>query len=447
MSDITNFRFVSCRYDEKSATVFLDYAFDDEYFFTETIEFKNAKTNLMVAEKEAVNKILFFLHMACGISYYKAFIPSQIEIESGCLNKEQAEFFQTFYEKGLGEFSWRNGLNLSGKINFPYAEKPSVKEASEISLPDMTAVPIGGGKDSNVVLETLKSHGENVVCIAQGRPRPIKESIEVSECPDIEFTRTISPELIALNGKEGVYNGHVPISGIYAFCMTLAAVLYGYDKVAMGNERSANVGNLVRDDNFEVNHQWSKSIEFEQMFNAFNHKYMLANFNYFSFLRPLSELDIARRFAKLKPYHQVFTSCNKAFKIDKEKRLERWCGDCDKCRFVFLALAPFMDKEDLIKAVGKNILADIKQKQGYEELLGLSNHKPFECVGELEECCVAMYLLSQNPQWQNEPLVKELYPLVEQKYGLSALQKWQEQVFTPSEKHCLPEKFREYLKC
>ena len=447
MNNISSFRFVACRYDEKSATAYLDYAFDEAYFFTETIYFKNAKTNLSAAERDAVNKVLFFLHIACGISYYKAFVPEKLRVESGVLNQEQAAFFQTFYEKGLGEFSWRNGLNLKDKIKFPYSEKPSVEKASDISLPDLTAVPIGGGKDSNVVLETLKAHGEKVVCIAQGRPRPIKECIEVSGCKDIEFTRTISPELIALNGKEGVYNGHVPISGIYAFCMTLAAVLYGYDKIAMGNERSANVGNLVRDDNFEVNHQWSKSIEFEQMFNAFNHKYMLANLNYFSLLRPLSELDIARRFAKLKPYHQVFTSCNKAFKIDKEKRLERWCGECDKCRFVFLALAPFMDKAELIKAVGKNILADVAQKQGFEELLGLSNHKPFECVGETEECCVALYLLAQNPQWQDEPLVKELYPLVEQKYGLETLQKWQEQVFTPSEKHCLPPKFKDYLKC
>lgn len=445
MNNISCFRFVACRYDEKLATAFLDYAFDEAYFFTETIKFQKARTNLSNEEKAAIEKILFFLHIACGISYYKAFVPEKMVIETGELNTEQAEFFKTFYEKGLGEFSWRNGLNLSGKINFPYAEKSSVEEASTINLPDLTAVPIGGGKDSNVVLETLKNHGEKVICIAQGRPRPIKECIEVSGCPDIEFTRTISPDLIALNGKEGVYNGHVPISGIYAFCMTMAAVLYGYDKVAMGNERSANVGNLVRDDHFEVNHQWSKSIEFEQMFNDFNHKYMLANFNYFSFLRPLSELDIARRFAQLKTYHQVFTSCNKAFKIDKEKRLERWCGECDKCRFVFLALAPFMDKEDLIKAVGKNILADVSQKQGFEELLGLCNHKPFECVGELEECCIAMYLLSQNPQWQNEPLVKELFPLVEQKYGLGTLQKWQEQVFTPSEKHCLPKKFKEYL--
>ena len=445
MTKINKFRFVSYQFDAENSEARLNYAFDETYFFCEKIKFHKAEKDLSAEKLRAIDNILFFLHIACGISYYKAFVPSVMQIETGSLNKEQAEFFNTFYKKGLGEFSWRNNLNLNNVISFPSSENPSHILASPLLLPDLTAVPIGGGKDSNVVLETLKAHGEKVVCIAQGRPRPILESIEVSGCPDIEFTRTIAPELIALNGQPGVYNGHVPISGVYAFCLALCAVLYGYDKVAMGNERSANVGNLVRDDNFEVNHQWSKSLEFEKAFDAFAKKYMLQNFTYFSMLRPLSELDIARRFAKLKPYHRVFTSCNKAFKLDKEKRLERWCGECDKCRFVFLALAPFMNKQDLIAAVGKNILADKGQLGGFEELLGLSNHKPFECVGELEECAVAVYLLAQKDEWKDDFMIKNLYPRLLAEYGLPQLQEWERQVFAKSENHCLPERFKDYL--
>lgn len=445
MTKINKFRFVSYQFDAENSEALLNYAFDETYFFCEKIKFHQAETDLSAEKICAIDNILFFLHIACGISYYKAFVPSVMQIETGSLNKEQAEFFNTFYKKGLGEFSWRNNLNLNNVISFPSSENSSHIKASALLLPDLTAVPIGGGKDSNVVLETLKAHGEKVVCIAQGRPRPIRESIEVSGCPDIEFTRTIAPELIALNGQPGVYNGHVPISGVYAFCLALCAVLYGYDKVAMGNERSANVGNLVRDDNFEVNHQWSKSLEFEKAFNSFAQKYMLQNFTYFSMLRPLSELDIARRFAKFKQYHRVFTSCNKAFKLDKEKRLERWCGECDKCRFVFLALAPFMNKQDLIAAVGKNILADEGQLGGFEELLGLSNHKPFECVGELEECAVAVYLLAQKDEWKDDFMIKNLYPRLLAEYGLPQLQKWERQVFAKSENHCLPERFKDYL--
>lgn len=442
---VNKFRFVSYHYDVKNAEVRLNYAFDEAFQFCEKIKFHKAKTQLTAEELSAVDTVLFFLHIACGISYYKAFVPQTMSIETGNLNHEQAEFFNEFYLKGLGEFSWRNNLNLNQMIHFPWNEKPNHCTPSTLVLPDVTAVPIGGGKDSNVVLETLRTHGEKVVCIAQGRPRPIRESIAVSGCDEIEFTRTIAPELIALNGQAGVYNGHVPITGVYAFCLALCAVLYGYDKVAMGNERSANVGNLVRKDNFEVNHQWSKSLEFEKNFNSFAQKYLLQNFTYFSMLRPLSELDIASRFAKLSKYHSVFTSCNKAFKLDKEKRLERWCGGCDKCRFVFLALAPFMDKQALIQAVGKNILSDEKQLSGFEELLGLSNHKPFECVGEVEECAVAMHMLAQKEEWKNEFIVQELYPRLLEKYGMQTIQDWQKIVFTKSEKHCLPDRFKDYL--
>lgn len=445
MTEVTSFRFTGYDYNQSRAEVSLRYAFDDTYHFEEKITFKNAKTELSKEEEKAVEHILFFLHLACGISYYKAFVPNKILIETGSLNQEQATFFDEFYKKGLGEFAWRNNLNLTDVIHFPFTEQGSFETASILALPERTAVPIGGGKDSNVVLETLKTHGENVICIAQGRPRPIRESIQVSGCSDIEFTRTIAPELIALNNQAGVYNGHVPITGVYAFCLALAAVLYGYDKVAMGNERSANVGNLVRDDNFEVNHQWSKSFAFEKSFHDFAKKYMLREFDYFSMLRPLSELDIASRFAKLKDYYMVFTSCNKAFKLDKEKRLERWCGECDKCRFVFLALAPFMPKADLIKAVGRNVLADEKQLQGFEELLGLSSHKPFECVGELEECVVAFYLLAQNLDWQDDYMVKTLYPKLLEKHGIETIKNWQKQVFTPSKEHLIPEKFKDYL--
>ena len=442
---INSFRFVSYNFDIDSSTMHLNYAFDDVYQMEEKIVFHNAKKSFTKEEILAINQIGFFLHLACGISYYKAFLPPVIKIESGKLNFTQAQFFEEFYLKGLGEFAFRNKLNLVGKIKFSYETIAGYESSSNVLLAPCIAIPVGGGKDSNVVIEILKKSSEKLVAIAQGRPRPIAESIEVSGLPDINFTRTISPKLIELNSQEGVYNGHVPISGIYAFCLALAAVLYGYDKVAMGNERSANVGNVTLD--FEVNHQWSKSIEFEELFGEFNKKYMLKNFSYFSLLRPLSELDIARRFANLEQYHKVFTSCNKAFKIDKEKRLDRWCGNCDKCRFVFLALSPFMDKNNLIAAVGHNLLDDESQKNGFAELFGLDNHKPFECVGEMEECCVALYLLYQKDEWKNDCIVKYFYPLIIEKYGIDKLKKWKKEVFTPTNKHHIPDNLKDFVVC
>lgn len=443
--EVNSFRFISYSFDEKEYELRLNYGFDDKYEFIERIKFHNVRKKLTDADISAINQIAFFMHIACGISYYKALIPNKMTIETGELSKSQAEFFYEFYHKGLGEFAWRNNVNLKDVINFSYSNNPTYFVANKIKLTDKFAVPIGGGKDSTVSLELLKEKRENIVAIAQGRPRPIKETIEVSGVDDIEFTRTICPNLIALNKEEGILNGHVPITGIYAFALALCAVLYDYDKVAMSNERSANVGNLVREDGFEVNHQWSKSLEFEIMFNKFFKANLLENFEYFSLLRPLSELDIASRFAKLDKYFGVFTSCNKAFKIDKEKRLDRWCGECDKCRFVFLALSPFMKKEELVKAVGKNPLDDKKQLEGFEELLGLNSHKPFECVGETEECVVAFSLISEKDEWKNDFIVKNLIQRINKKYSKDDIKKWQKEATTKSEDHIIPKQYESYL--
>jgi tetratricopeptide (TPR) repeat protein len=174
----------------------------------------------------------------------------------------------------------------------------------------------------------------------------------------------------------------------------------------MSNERSANIGNLDMD-GFEVNHQWSKSEAFEIAFSNLLKTEMLPSLQYFSFLRPLSELSIAKVFADFGDYHDSFSSCNRAFKI--ENKLEsRWCGDCDKCRFVFLILAPFFNKTALTDIFGTNLLEDKNQRSSFQELLGIQGQKPFECVGEIEESIAALTLLTKHPEWQDSPAVKTL---------------------------------------
>ena len=162
-----------------------------------------------------------------------------------------------------------------------------------------------------------------------------------------------------------------------------------------------------------VNHQWSKSIEFEKRFFELTQS-ILPEFHYFSLLRPFSEMKIAALFSqKCKDYFTAFTSCNHAFHLNQAKRLDRWCGACDKCRFVFLMLAPFMAKDTLISSIGFNPLNDLKQAEGYSELLGFSGHKPFECVGTAAECRLAFLKLGQMKDWKEDILVQYFYPRIQ----------------------------------
>ncbi|MGQ0663319.1 MAG: endonuclease domain-containing protein [Pseudomonadota bacterium] len=439
LGSVRAFRFTSFDYEEASATARLRYAFDDRYAFEETFTFEGAPTRLDPTRRAALAVALRHLHLAAGVSYYKAFAPPRLVVDGPPLDPSSARFFTDFYLNGLGEFAYLNGLDLEGRIEFPSDPRAASAPAS-LALARRTAVPVGGGKDSILTIEALKAAGEPIVLIAIGRPRPIAEVMAVAGVPAIAVRRQLSPLILDLNAR-GALNGHVPITGILAFVLAAAAVLYGFDTVAMSNERSANVGNLTRD-GFKINHQYSKSLAFERALSAHFHARVLPTFTYFSFLRPLSELGIAKRFAGLPAYHGVFSSCNGAFKLGGGA-WSRWCRDCAKCRFVFLALAPFLDKARLLDIFGGDLLDADDQETGFRELMGLSGHKPFECVGETQESAAAMGALIGRPEWRGDRLVKRLG--AELRPHLGDLARHMDRALAPSGEHLVPPRFAEML--
>ncbi len=435
--DVKAFRFTDFSFDGETSTAFLRYAFDDSAAFEETVTFCDAPA-LTDERRDALQKCLRLLHLAAGVSYYKAYVPAEIRVETSPLSKAEAEFFDLFYRSGLGEFSYRNGI--VPHVGFPFSET-AVCAPSTLKLASRVVVPVGGGKDSVVTLEALKAAGKNPIPFSVGAPRPIKETIELSGLPSIKVVRRLSPALTELNAnaeKYGALNGHVPVTGIIAFILAAAAVLYDFSDVAMSNERSANVGNTLMN-GVPVNHQWSKSFEFEKAFGTLM-RGVLPSFRYFSFLRPLSELSIARLFSNIKKYDGVFTSCNRAFRLDETKRTDRWCGECDKCRFVFLALAPFAGKERVVSIFGRNPLNEAEQAEGFRQLLGLSAFKPFECVGEIEESALSFLKICRRPEWRDDAVVAMLRDETEAKWKMRE-KELSDEVFSLSAEHLIPKEY------
>ena len=419
----------------KTGVLQLEYSIDDTYSFTEVITFPDAPFALSERKEQALNQIFSLLHIAVGISYYKAFLPPEIVIQTKGLSESEAHFFEQFYLSGLGEFAVRNNLNLQGKIHFPSNNKLS-RTAVKLNLPYNAFIPVGGGKDSCLTMELIKQTDLPAMGISVGCPAPIEACLDISRLSSITITRKLDPQLIELNKAGKVLNGHVPITGILAFVLWAAAILYDKKYVVMSCERSANAGNLQQGD-LSINHQYSKSFAFENDFYRLTQS-ITPEFRYFSLLRPLSEAHIAKLFSeKCKAYFPVFTSCNKAFKLDEAQRLSHWCGSCDKCRFVFLILAPFMERNTLIRLMGKNPLDDETQLKGYRELLGLTGHKPFECVGEIDESRWAFKALSCRPEWQEDCVIQALGSEVpETPVGL---------IFTPNKSHLIPEELKDVL--
>jgi hypothetical protein len=405
------FIFKGFSYDEATGKLALNYAHDAAESFTETITFHDAPKIVSDAQRDCLNRAFRQLHLAAGVSYYKACLPEKIIYEAGApLIQDEAAFFESFYVNGLGEFAYLNGLDLRGKICFPFI--PSGKREEEpppYQLPRKTLVPIGGGKDSIVALESLRAKGEPIILFAVGSAPPIAETIAASGLPAVRISRQIAPALLELN-KQGAWNGHIPITGILSFITPIVGILYGADAVAFANERSASSENLIHDGQ-AINHQWSKSLDFELACATHIKKTIHPDFHYYSVLRPYTEIAIARQFAKHETYFPVFNSCNKNFSHTRAEH--GWCGACPKCQFVFLMLAPFIEKEKLIGIFGRNLLANNHALDDYKALLGLTGNKPFECVGEIDESRMALRLIANQPEWQNDTLVAGLIKQVD----------------------------------
>mgnify|MGYP001765741040 CR=1 FL=1 len=408
------FHFVRADYDAATARAALVYRFDDGPELVETIRFAEAALAIPEGREAAFAAALRLLHLIAGISYYKAAVPERIAVAGVPLDAAFAHLLDDIYLHGLGEFAHRNGLDLRGRIRFPH-DAHAAAAAPRLGLPRRTLVPIGGGKDSLVTVELLRAAREPMTATWVGRSPLIAACVERSGLPALNIDRQISPLLFEMN-RHGAWNGHIPVTAINSAILVCAAVLHGFDAIAFSNERSASSANLVHD-GFAVNHQWSKGIDFERAFRTHVATRVAADLDYFSALRPLSELAVTRLFAPLAQYHDVFSSCNRNFRILGDQPAERWCGHCPKCHFVFLALSPFLPKTRLVAIFGRNLLDDGALAADFDALLEVGAHKPFECVGEGRESRAALAALAERAEWREDALVarfrERILPMLE----------------------------------
>jgi len=427
------FRYESYRLDPASGLLSCRYSLDGQAF-EERITFSSPGP-VPRWDSPAVAAAARLVFLLAGVSYYKTAAPPVISMGGTALTPRERAFLRAFYLDGLGEFGYRNGIDLSGlRIEGPEAEQiPAAGTGPAGTGPAgpgpaqppaagtrRALVPFGGGIDSIVTVELVRDHAD-VALFVVSRPGDYFDAIEqpaaVTGLPVIRADREIDPQL--LRSREfGFLNGHVPVTGIISAIAVMAAALDGRDAVVMSNEWSASVPTMQAGDR-AVNHQYSKSAAFEAAFRG-----VLAETSarlpqgpgaaampdYFSALRPRTELWIAARFARLQRYHSTFRSCNRAFHIDRARRLDHWCGQCDKCCFIDLILAPFLPAAELGTIFGgREPLADPALAGRFRSLLGdVDLSKPFECVGEVNECRAALLLADERADRAGFPLLHEL---------------------------------------
>ena len=330
-----------------------------------------------------LSNIIFNIGMAELISYWKCACAPLLVIRPFALQPEQVAWWKKLYFHGLGEFFYLNSIPVT-EDNFMQVEVASTNSltAERFFLDDSLILPVGGGKDSAVTLELLGSKPGSIPMILNPRGANIETIAAKGFAPDyfIEIRRMIDPLLLQLNAQ-GFLNGHTPFSALLAFVTVLAAILSGRRHIALSNESSANEATI---EGTLINHQYSKSFQFESDFRDYVKYWISEDVNYFSFLRPLNELQIASVFSQFLQYHAVFRSCNAGSKTDS------WCGHCAKCLFTYMMLSPFLKENELIRIFGKNMFADASLEPLFNQLTGVADEKPFDCVGTIWEVNVAL---------------------------------------------------------
>jgi UDP-N-acetyl-alpha-D-muramoyl-L-alanyl-L-glutamate epimerase len=342
-----------------------------------------------------LDNIVFNLGMIELISYWKAACPPTLIIRPFALHPEQIAWWKNIYFHGLGEFFYLNSLEVT-EDNFMQIEilplqRNLPEEMHNGASPlhhtractnNTLIIPVGGGKDSAVTLELLGTYPGSIPLILNPRGASLETIAAKGFSAEqfIEIHRTIDPELLKMN-DEGFLNGHTPFSAMLAFVTVLSAIVTGHRNIALSNESSANEATIEGTD---INHQYSKSFQFESDFRAYVKRWICKDINYFSFLRPLNELQIAFLFSKFPRFHPVFKSCNAGSKTNS------WCGTCAKCLFTYTILSPFLTEEQLVNIYGKNLFADESLKPLFDQLTGVADEKPFDCVGTIREVNLAL---------------------------------------------------------
>ncbi len=424
------FHFHNYHFDLKTKKIEFNYGI--EFFdrksleFSETIILPRAPKKY---DKELLKKVLESLHIILGISYYKLYLPPKIKIPF-LLSQEQADFWNIVYRKGLGELLYRNKLNPKILAKFPHSK---IKTSStSIYTTDRILLGIGGGKDSIVATELLRDFDVTSFLVETQKDDVVSENVikEIGN-PSLKINRLLDQKIFEHYAES--YNGHIPISAIFAFLGLLSATLYDYKYVAVGNEQSSNFGNINHDGEI-INHQWSKSAEFEAMLQEYTRKFITPDIIYFSLLRQFYEIRIAKIFARHKKYFPVFASCNRNFKVFKKRQESLWCGECPKCLFTFLMLSPFLTRKELFGIFHKSLFTDKKLIPLFDDLLGFGKLKPFDCVGTFDESRVAFFLASKY--FKNDIVIKTLLPKIKNSEILV------KQVFKTTPAPTLPTPFR-----
>ncbi|MCX6755915.1 MAG: hypothetical protein NTX85_01050 [Candidatus Nomurabacteria bacterium] len=377
--------------------------------YTDNLFFKNVTADMWgIVPEDVLESTLQSLLLIIGINYWCVFPTKNIKINGFTLNREQADFWNSLYLNGLGEFFYDMKIDFRGLIAFPFDDSNSIIVPKRINLPSRSLLLNGAGKDSILSAEILKSLNKPFDFFAFA-PTPAHDRIgRLVGANTIKVTRRIDSRVNFIMANNGISNAYPSVS-TFTFVAVLLAELLGYDSIVFSNESSADFGNLEYI-GLEVNHQWCKSSIAEKMINDYIHKFITPDISTVSLLRKYNELEIVKLFVQYPKYLHYVTSCNTYFWLPRIQQLMMrkayWCGRCPKCVFLFACFSAFLPKEVVVSMFGSNLYTKRKLLPYFKRILGIEGFKPLDCVGEPEEMILAMHFASCSKEYSSDKAMK-----------------------------------------
>ncbi|MDB5182401.1 MAG: hypothetical protein JWO47_185 [Candidatus Saccharibacteria bacterium] len=376
---------------------------NESHLLTETLVFPD-----VLPSSDAVQRGLRALHIALGVSYYKIFLPPSIE-QPYQMDAGEAAFWNDVFRNGLGEFLYVNKLSKDKVAQFAAQDGQEFAPSEVLDLDEKAILGIGGGKDSIVAGELLKKLNVDLSGFVMATGEQLGQSKSVADVMGIPISaigRTLAPELMNLQMQPGAYKGHVPISLIFGLVGVVMALTEGASMVVVANEASSSTPTTEWEGE-AVNHQWSKSFGFEKSLQAYVKQHIAEGVTYFSAIRPLTSIGVAKKFAALPQYFEVFTSDNFVFRIDPAKRPSgRWSLESPKSLSSYILLAPWLSEADIARTFTIDFMNEETLEPLFKELTGLEGHPPLDCVGTVEELVLSLNLAFKQGKYVNTHLMK-----------------------------------------
>ncbi len=424
-----------------------DFSIDGLCDFHPEIKIKTDNLKLINAfDSHEARAIIFALGLTEAVSYWKCACPPKFMVRCGVLSEEDKRWWKKLWFNGLAELFYINGIETDMgtfvKIENDFTPTTMLSADAETNNESFNSsginiIPVGGGKDSIVTLELLRELSEQNLCFTVNDQLARTESAFIAGYKEkniIKTFRTIDNELLQRNA-EGFFNGHTPLSAIIAFLSYYCAYITGAEHVVLSNESSANEVNI---NGTEINHQYSKSYEFESDFNEYINKHFGDHTKYFSLMRAFNELQISKQFAAFREYLPIFRSCNAGSKKNV------WCCKCAKCLYVYIIISPFFERDKVLEAFGCDMLAKEERQKDFDGLVGFSNEKPFECIGTVEEVCCALEMTAKRYTASGIELPFLLKNYMENQKNDCGRNK-SELLSEFNEENNIPEKFKKYV--